>query len=76
MWITTNYENSSSHDSTVHEPKLPDVQEGFRKDRGTRDQIANICWVIEKARELHKISTSISSTTLKLLTVSQQTGKF
>ena len=31
--------------------ELPDVQDGFRKDRGTRDQIANICWIIEKARE-------------------------
>ena len=34
--------------------KLPDVQAGFRKGRGTRDQIANICWVIEKAREFQK----------------------
>ena len=34
--------------------KLPDVQAGFRKDRGTRDQIANICWIIEKAREFQK----------------------
>ena len=34
--------------------KLPDVQVGFRKGRGTRDQIANICWIIEKARELQK----------------------
>ena len=31
-----------------------DVQAGFRKDRGTRDQIANICWIIEKAREFQK----------------------
>ena len=30
--------------------ELPDVQAGFRKDRGTRDQIANICWIIEKER--------------------------
>ena len=30
--------------------ELPDVQAGFRKGRGTRDQIANICWLIEKAR--------------------------
>ena len=34
--------------------ELPDVQAGFRKGRGTRDQIANICWIIEKARELKK----------------------
>ena len=33
---------------------LPDVQAGFRKGRGTRDQIANICWIIEKAREFQK----------------------
>ena len=32
----------------------PDVQAGFRKDRGTRDQIANICWITEKAREFQK----------------------
>ena len=31
--------------------ELPDVQTGFRKGRGTRDQLANICWIIEKARE-------------------------
>ena len=34
--------------------ELPDVQAGFRKGRGTRDQIANIWWIIEKAREFHK----------------------
>ena len=34
--------------------ELPDEQAGFRKGRGTRDQIANIHWVIEKAREFHK----------------------
>ena len=34
--------------------ELPDVQAGFRKGRGTRDQIANICWIIEKVRELQK----------------------
>ena len=35
--------------------ELPDVQAGFRKDRGTRDQIANICWIMNKAREFHKV---------------------
>ena len=53
--------------------ELPGVQAGFRKGRGTRDQIANIdanCWIIEKASEFRKISTSISLTTLKSLTVS------
>ena len=34
--------------------ELPDVQAGFRKGRGTRNQIANICWIIKKARELLK----------------------
>ena len=34
--------------------ELPDVQAGFRKGRGTRDQIANICWIIERAREFQK----------------------
>ena len=35
-------------------PELPDVQAGFRKVGGTKDQIANICWIIEKARESQK----------------------
>ena len=34
--------------------ELPDVKTGFRKGRGTRDQVANICWIIEKAREFQK----------------------
>ena len=34
--------------------ELPDVQAGFRKGRGTRDQIANVCWIIKKAREFQK----------------------
>ena len=34
--------------------ELPDVQTGFRKGGGTKDQIANICWIIEKAREFQK----------------------
>ena len=38
--------------------ELPDVQTGFRKGRGTRDQIANICWIIKKAREFQKTSIS------------------
>ena len=40
--------------------ELPDVQAGFRKGRGIRDQIGNICWIIEKAREFQK-KTSISA---------------
>ena len=35
-------------------PQLPDVQAGFRKGRGTRDQIANICWITEKASKFQK----------------------
>ena len=35
-------------------PELPDVQAGFRRGRGTRDQIANIHWIIERQREFHK----------------------
>ena len=38
----------------VNHEQLPDVQAGFRKGRGTRDQIANISWIIEKAREFQK----------------------
>ena len=41
-------------------PELPDVQAGFRKGRGTRDQTANIHWIIEKAREIQKTSTTAS----------------
>ena len=49
--------------------ELPDVQAGFRKGKGTRDQIVNICWIIEKAREFQKkTSTSASLTMLKPLT--------
>ena len=46
--------------------ELPDAQARFRKGRRTRDQNANICWIIEKAREFQKASTS-SLTTLKPL---------
>ena len=49
--------------------ELPDVQAGFRKERGIRHQIANIHWIIKKAREFQKKSTSASLTTLKPLTV-------
>ena len=49
---------------------IPDVQPGFRKGRGTRDQIANICWIIEKAREFRKKkSISARLTMPKPLTV-------
>ena len=50
--------------------ELPDVLAGFRKGRGTRDQIASIHWITQKSREFQKIkSTYASLTTLKLLTV-------
>ena len=49
--------------------ELPDVQAGFRKGRGTRDQIVNIRWIIEKARECHKTFTSILLTVPKPLIV-------
>ena len=50
----SNAQNSPSQVSAICEFELPDVQTGFRKGRGTRDQIANICWIIEKAREFQK----------------------
>ena len=50
--------------------ELPDVQAGFRKGRGSKDQIANICWIIiEKAREFQKTSTAPSLAMLKSLNV-------
>ena len=51
--MLTNTQNSPSKTSTVYE-ELTDVQAGFRKGRGTRDQIANINWIIEKAKEFQK----------------------
>ena len=49
--------------------ELSDVQAGFRKGRGTRDQIANIHWITEKARKFQKTSISALLTTPKPLTV-------
>ena len=49
--------------------ELPDAQTGFRKGRRTRDQIANIHWIIEKAREFQKTSISSLLTMPKPLTV-------
>ena len=49
--------------------ELPDVQAGFREGRGTRDQIANICWIIKEAREFQKISISALLNIPKPLTV-------
>ena len=50
----SNAQNSSSQASAICEPWISDVQAGFRKGRGTRDQIANICRIIKKAREFQK----------------------
>ena len=49
--------------------ELPDVQTGFRKGRGTRDQIANICWIMKNAREFQKNIYSALLTIAKPLTV-------
>ena len=58
--------------------EFPDVPAGFRKGRGTRDQIADIRWIIEIAREFQKTSTSALLTMPKLLTVwiTTNCGKF
>ena len=58
--------------------EIPDVQAGFRKGRGTRDQIANICWIIKKTREVQKTSISAFLTMPKPLTVwiTKNCGKF
>ena len=45
--------------------EIPDVQALFRKGRGTKDQIANICWIIEKAKEFQKSLYFYLLTTLK-----------
>ena len=49
--------------------ELPDVQDGFTKGRGTRDQIANICWIIKKEESFRKTSISALLTMPKPLTV-------
>ena len=58
--------------------ELPDVQAGFRKGRGTRGRIANICWIIEKQESSRKTSISASLTMLTPLTVwiTTSCGKF
>ena len=55
---------------------LPDVQAGFRKGRGTRDQIANIHWIIEKARELQKTSALLTMPKPLTLWTTTNCGKF
>ena len=58
--------------------ELPDAQVGFRKGRGTRDQIANIHWIIEKQESSRKTSTSALLTTPKSMTmwITTNCGKF
>ena len=58
--------------------ELPDVQAGFRKGRGTRDQIANICWIIEKQQSSRKTPISALLTIPRPLTVwiTTNCGKF
>ena len=58
--------------------EIPDIQAGFRKDRGTRDQIANIHWIIKKQGSSRKTSTFAFLTTPKPLTVwiTTNCGKF
>ena len=58
--------------------ELPDVQAGFTKGRGIRDQIANIHWIIEEKSAFQKISTSASLTTQKPLAVwiTMNSGQF
>ena len=58
--------------------ELPDVQAGFRKGRGTRDQITNICWIMEKEESSRKTSASALLTMPKPLTVwiTTNCGKF
>ena len=50
----SNAQNSEARLQQYMNHELPDVQAGFRKGRGTRDQIANICWIIKKTRDLQK----------------------
>ena len=59
--------------------ELPDVQAGFRKSRGTRDQIVNICWIIKKAREFQKkksISALLTMPKPSTMWITINCGKF
>ena len=52
--LTCQQSNAQNSPSQAENRELPDVQAGFRKGRGARDQIANICLIIKKAREFQK----------------------
>ena len=56
--------------------ELPDVQAGFKKGRGTRDQIANICWIIKKARERQKSSALLTMPKPLTVWITINCGKF
>ena len=56
--------------------ELPDVQAGFRKGRGTRDQIANIRWIMEKAREFRKSSALLTMPKPLTVWITINCGKF
>ena len=56
--------------------ELPDVQAGFRKGRGTRYQIANICWIMEKAREFQKNTALLTMPKPLTVWVTRNCGKF
>ena len=60
---------TNMHAYITHIKLFLDVQAGFRKGRGTRDQSANICWIIKKARDFQKTSISALLTMPKPLTV-------
>ena len=53
--LVRNTQNSPCEASTVHEPRTSTCSTGFRNGRGTTDQIARICWILEKARQFQKI---------------------
>ena len=56
--------------------EIPDIQAGFRKVRGTRDQIANICWIIEKARKFQKNIYSFINYAKAFVWITTNCGKF
>ena len=74
----SNAQNSQAWLQQYMNCELPDVQAGFRKSRGTRDQIANICWIMEKQESSRKISISALLTIPKPLTlwITRNCGKF
>ena len=57
--------------------ELPDVQASFRKGRGTKDQISNICWIMEKAREFQKnIYFCFNDSAKAFVWITSNCGKF